>query len=309
MSTVISRPIRPRTSAFVGHETFHLRQTWLSKGLSAIGTGSVNFDDAGSHHELGIGINMLKSLAYWMQATRLARFTRVPKGQGRPFELTDIGKLVAAHDPYIEDIGTLWLIQRELASNKDLAPLWYWVFNLLRTREFTDETVLQGYSRFIEEEGPRRISGETVQRDFRCLKRTYASSSKKDRSSSREELLDCPLADLNLFKNSPVPGYYSLRVGAQTTIPLLIFGYSVLRYKEAYAEEQSTVSSDDLRWAPGSPGRTFCLDSASTLELLEVLDTEMHLLRLTRSEGISQVSFPTEQSAVSILERYYQGSV
>ena len=96
MSTVISRPIRPRTSAFVGHETFHLRQTWLSKGLSAIGTGSVNFDDAGSHHELGIGINMLKSLAYWMQATRLARFTRVPKGQGRPFELTDIGKLVAA---------------------------------------------------------------------------------------------------------------------------------------------------------------------------------------------------------------------
>ena len=97
MSTVISRPIRPRTSAFVGHETFHLRQTWLSKGLSAIGTGSVNFDDAGSHHELGIGINMLKSLAYWMQATRLARFTRVPKGQGRPFELTDIGKLVAAH--------------------------------------------------------------------------------------------------------------------------------------------------------------------------------------------------------------------
>ena len=144
MSTTLNRTTRSRTSAFTRHETFHLRQTWLSKGLSSIRDERVDFDKVGAHHNLGIGINMLKSLGYWMQATGLARFTKVQKGDGYPFVLTDIGNLVAEHDPYIEDIGTLWAIQRELASNKQFAPLWYWLFNLLNTRDFTDESVLQG---------------------------------------------------------------------------------------------------------------------------------------------------------------------
>jgi hypothetical protein len=308
MTTAISRPIRPRTSAFTGHETFHLRQTWLSKGLNAVGSGSVNFDDAGSHHELGIGINMLKSLAFWMQATGVARFTGAQKGYGLPFELTDIGKLIAAHDPYIEDVGTLWVIQHELACDKRFAPLWYWVFNILRTREFTDESALQGYARFIEEEFQSHKSTGTAQRDLRCLKRTYGASSKNERSGSKEDLVDCPLADLSLVKESLIPGHYSLRVGSQPTLPLLIYGYAVLKYRESFSEEDSTISADDLRWSPCSPGRTFCLDATSSLDLLESLDTKLDLVRLNRGEGISQIAFPSDLTAIAILEQYYESS-
>ena len=307
MTTSLNRPAKARTSAFTGHETFHLRQTWISKGLSAIKNRQVNFDDTGAHHELGIGINMLKSLGYWMQATGLARFTGAPKGEGFPFELTDIGQLVAEHDLYLEDIGTLWLIQMELASNKQFAPLWYWVFNLLNTRDFTDEAVFEGYRRFLEDESRSVKSRATEQRDLQCLKRTYAAGSRHTRPGSKEDLLDSPLGDLGLLKESLIPGHYSLRIGGQRTLPLPIFAHSVFKYKEDYSLETSTISTDDLRWAPRSPGRVFCLDGASTLDLLEALDTGTNLIQLTRNEGISQIGFPRDQSSVSILKQYYRG--
>ena len=127
------------------------------------------------------------------------------------------------------------------------------------------------------------------------------------RSGLKEDLLDSPLGDLRLLKESLIPGHYSLRIGNQNTLPVLIFAYAVFKYREEHSQERTTISTDDLRWAPGSPGRVFCLDGASTLELLEVLDTESDLIRLTRSEGISQVGFSSDQSSLSLLEKYYKG--
>lgn len=251
---------------------------------------------------------MLKSLAYWVQATNMARFTRVPKGQGLPFEITDTGELVAEHDPFLEDSGTLWLLQYELASNRAFAPLWYWTFNLLRNREFTDESLVQGLMRFVEEQNLPSIATESAKRDVRCFKRTYAPSTRTEQAGYREDLLDCPLAELGLIKESSYPGSFSLRIGPHPSLPLGIFGYAVFRYRETYAEGQATVSLDDLRWAPGSPGRVFCLDTGNALELLEDLERETHLVRVTRSEGVSQVSFSGDLTSAEVLERYYLAS-
>ena len=307
MTTKTTAP-RPRTSGFGRHETFHLRYSWIAKGLSAIGERRVNFDDPGAHHELGVGINMLRSLGYWMRATRLARFTGVPKGEGLPFELTDIGKLIAEFDPYLEDFGTLWVIQYELASNKDLAPLWYWVFNLMRTREFTEETLAQGFTRFLAEEDLPKYAKETVTRDIKCFKRTYSPSIRTERTGYQEDLMDCPLAELGLIRESATPGNFSLQFGSHAGLPSIVFAYALLRYRETYAGDQVAISLDDLRWAPGSPGRMFCLNSGNTLDLLEILERETDLVRLTRSEGISQVAISNDVSATQILERYFRRS-
>ena len=271
------------------------------------GDGQINFDDPGAHHDLGIGINMLRSLGYWMQATKLARFTGVPKGEGIPFELTDIGKITLKFDPYLEDIGTLWLLQYELASNKDLAPLWYWVFNLMRTREFTEASLSQGFTRFLAEENLPKYAKETVTRDIRCFKRTYSPSTRAERTGYHEDLMDCPLAELSLIRESATPGNYSLHIGSHNGLPPLVFAYAVLRYRETNAQDQAAISLDDLRWAAGSPGRVFCLDSGNTLDILETLERETDLVRVTRSEGISQITI-SQISATQVLERYFRRS-
>ena len=56
---------------FARHETFHLREGWLTKGLrKVIAEGLPDIflrKDAIEH--LGIGSNMVRSLRFWMQAT------------------------------------------------------------------------------------------------------------------------------------------------------------------------------------------------------------------------------------------------
>ena len=307
MVTESKQPAKPRASAFTKHETFHLRHSWIAKGIMSIKSGEVNFDDLDAHHELGIGINMLRSLAYWMQATQLAEFTGVPKGDGPPFRLTDLGEIIAEFDPYLEDMGTWWLIQYSLASNRKLAPLWYWVFNSMRARDFTEETLFQGYTRFVREDLGGEIADETARRDIKCFRRTYAPPTNPTRGTQEEDLLDCPIADLNLIKESPTPGLYSLKSGSQQSLPSLIFGYSVLRFKESDANERPTVSTDDLRWTPLSPGRIFCLDSSNTIDLIERLDRDHDFIQLSRSEGISQAFISPNVSSQTILRRYYRG--
>jgi GNAT superfamily N-acetyltransferase len=90
---------------FARHETFHLRDGWLFKGLEAVQADECALYAHDAHHNLGIGLNMLKSLVYWLQATNLVQ--AVPaKGTSRsPLRPTRLAELVCAHDPYFEDLG------------------------------------------------------------------------------------------------------------------------------------------------------------------------------------------------------------
>lgn len=299
--------MRMRKSFMTNHETFHLRYSWINKGLASIKNQSPNFDHPEAHHELGIGINMLKSLGYWMQATKLAQFTHTPKGIDNPFELTDIGKIVENNDIYLEQIGTIWLLQYEVATNRSLSPLWYWIFNISRAREFTDETLMEGLTLYLQDESRPKLAKESIKRDIRCLKRSYIPSLGLESKGYGEDLLDCPLSELNLIKKSSARGVFTLNTGGHSTLPLDIFKYACWKYKESQDVEKNSISLDELRWNPGSPGRVFCLDSSETLSRLEELhnNTEKSI-RLTRSEGISRVIFEQETTSSRILEKYYK---
>jgi len=295
-----------RKTLMRSHETFHLRYSWINKGLTSVRNQTPNFEAPEAHHELGIGINMLKSLGYWIQATGLARFTHTPKGVGNPFELTDIGNIVEDKDMYLEHVGTIWLLQYELATNNLLAPLWYWLFNLAKAREFTDESLTQGLTRYLQDESRPALANESIKREIRCLKRSYIPSVGTESKGYHEDLLDCPLSELNLVKESSSRGVYSLNQGGHSTLPLDLFKYACWRYKELQDLEKHIISLDELRWGPGSPGRVFCLDSSETLSRLEQLHNDPgKSLRLTRSEGISQVIFEEDITPNSILEQYY----
>ena len=95
---------------FRAHETFFIRKGWLNKGLSQVYRNGDVFisKEVNPMDVFGIGSNMVKSLRYWMQAVGL---TQEPAKGRRTQTLTTLGESVYAHDRYIEEIGTLMLLQ------------------------------------------------------------------------------------------------------------------------------------------------------------------------------------------------------
>lgn len=93
---------------FAGHESFHIREGWIRKGLCAAAEDPFFFTRPDCADELGVGRNMVKAIRYWIRATELAQSLSEKNG-GKPttrFELTRIGARLLDKDPYFEDEGT-----------------------------------------------------------------------------------------------------------------------------------------------------------------------------------------------------------
>ncbi|MCR4642330.1 MAG: DUF4007 family protein [Lachnospiraceae bacterium] len=133
---------------FRAHETFFIRKGWLSKGMERIVAKKDLFVDKTENpmDVLGIGSNMVKSLRYWLQAVDLTSEPNVGK---RVQTLTPFGKMVYEKDRYIEEVGTLYLLQYKLAKNKDNATAWYFFFNEFTMSEFTREDFVQAIQNYI----------------------------------------------------------------------------------------------------------------------------------------------------------------
>lgn len=101
----MARPI------FSGHESFACKSHWLKRGYDfVIADRNFNDDDAVVH--LGVGKNMVASIRFWMKAIGLLQDN----------ELNPIADYLFndgnGQDPYIEDIGTLWLLHFMLINTQ-----------------------------------------------------------------------------------------------------------------------------------------------------------------------------------------------
>ena len=54
-----------------GHESFVLRDGWLTKGLRAVENNPRVFSNNSGADALGVGTNMAKSIRYWMKTAGL----------------------------------------------------------------------------------------------------------------------------------------------------------------------------------------------------------------------------------------------
>lgn len=54
-----------------GHEKFHLREGWITKGLYGVQKDPKVFAGSNGSDQLGVGTNMVKSIRFWMLAMGL----------------------------------------------------------------------------------------------------------------------------------------------------------------------------------------------------------------------------------------------
>lgn len=307
--TTIDATIKPKWRA---HETFFIRKGWLSKGLQAVAEKDDIFVDKSINQmdELGIGSNMVKSLRYWLQATGVTNEMPDKDRRGRRIQvITELGQLVLDNDPYLEDIGTLWVLHYELVNKKEFVPAWYFFFNELKMKSFTQDDfvrLIDNYSVNVlgaEKPPATRLSTD----DFNCILGTYVSKGSLQSSRvSPESNIDCPFGELELLGvDSLRDKTYRKRQASPDLLPDFVVLYAILRYCEQDKSTANALSIEELLNAPSSPGKAFNLDTFALLEVLRRLESR-GLIRVIRTAGLDEVRLMSDLSPIDCIRAHYE---
>jgi len=105
---------------FSGHESFVCRQLWPKKAFDFVNAGG-HFNNNDAIIDLGIGKNMVQSLRFWAKAIGITK-------EDKEFKILQKVLGDEGFDPYIEDIGTVWLLHYYLVHRR-YASIYYVFFN------------------------------------------------------------------------------------------------------------------------------------------------------------------------------------
>ena len=106
-----------------GHESFSIREGWLTKGIYEVKNDEKLFSKKNLTDILGMGTNMVKSLKYWLQTSKI-----IEESKKNEYKLSELGELIYKYDPYLEDIFTLYFIHINIIKNIEKAYIWKFVF-------------------------------------------------------------------------------------------------------------------------------------------------------------------------------------
>ncbi|MEY8590897.1 DUF4007 family protein [Butyricimonas hominis] len=276
---------------FSGHESFYCKSLWLKKGYDFVNANhNFNAEDAVVH--LGVGKNMVSSIRYWLRAFGLF-------DEGKTTDIADfLFNNEDGKDPYIEDLGTLWLlhymlVKTELAS---IYKLFFVDFHKERNNEFTREQLQHFLKRKSAETAYSNLYNEnTVKRDIGVLLQNYEMP-KQDKQNEDFAAL---LLNLNLIRQSDSENktlYFNIK-GRSELVPE-IFLYAIIDYKN----NEQIVSFDKLM----DLALIFCLSKTELIDtILLLVEKYPRLLRYTDDGGIKQLFFLKEIDKNDVLEKYY----
>lgn len=292
------------TVSFSGHETFTLRHGWLKKAVDAVRADPKVFVNENAMVDLGVGKNMVRSIRHWALAADIV--SEAPGTRGAELSVTTFGELVfgeLGYDPFLEDLNTLWLIHWKLATNERRSTGWCWMFNVLRSDEFTRESLSE---LFTSELKRRNISGpslSSLRRDIDCVLRTYAGT--RGSVELQEESLDCPLVELQLLSSEDGILFRFAR-GPKASISDYVFLHCLLEFWQARAGRESLAFSE-IAFGHGSPGAVFKLDENSVALRLEQLEkTTSGALIYDETAGLKQVYRRRNVIGEDCLSRHYE---
>ena len=288
---------------FRGHETFFIRKGWLSKGMKNVARSPYVFvnKEEKPMDVLGIGSNMVKALRYWMQVTGL---TAEPRSGKRAQTFTDIGEIIYREDRYLEERGTLALLQWYLAHNKDDATAWYYFFYVFKMQEFSRDDFVQSLKNYVlMEDASAAVAERSYQDDFNCIVNTYLPRYKtSSRYTSPENNISCPLGELGLIDiASKERKLYRKNIPSSAMLPALIALAIIL---QAHPGEKEIEISKLLN-GEGSIGRAFNMDMTLLLDTLCRIEN-LGEVKIIRTAGLDVIRVLTDKTALDCIEQYYQ---
>ena len=255
-----------------GHESFSIREGWLTKGIFAVSENPKLFSEKNLTDILGIGTNMVKSLKYWLIATNL-----IKEDKGG-YILTELGELIKAKDPYMEDVFTLYFIHIQLALNIDRALIWNLFFNKCNMKVFSKRN-LQETIEYILDSDNLEYNSKILADEISVLLKTYTNEPRND---TPENNFICPLVDLKLVKRVDKENYSKEKTSISNLNVYIVY-YLIM--KQAV---DGSINIEELLEENNSVSKLLNLDKVILNEYLDILKN-MNLITLNRTAGLNMV--------------------
>jgi hypothetical protein len=285
---------------FSGHETFQCRHFWLKKGYEFISKKN-DFKADTAVVDLGVGKNMVSSINYWLKA-----FNVIDSNSN----LTEFGMLLLddehGFDPYLEDVGSQYLLHYYLMCNSHIASIYALTFERFRkTRiafEFTESQLLDFVMKTLQKEN-ENISEKSIINDIRVMLKMYHSSSKRNTKSIEDDFSSL-LIGLNFIEvvdGAFIDGQvlYKMNYSEQTQLNELLFYFLIL---ERFPE-QASISVEKIQSEISD--KILC-NREGTEEKLNML-AERDFIVYKQDAGRKEIQLKTKLKKVEVLKKYYGG--
>lgn len=286
---------------FRGHESFYIRKGWLQKGIKNILIEDRVFldKDTNASDVLGIGVNMVKALRYWLNSTGLVS-EEISSGDRRKYmQLTPFGSVINENDKFHEELGTNLLIHYKLSTNEEEATAWYWFFNIYDGSVIDKETFIMELNDYIQHEGEKKVSKKVLEDDYNCILKTYIQDEKED---NPEETKVCPLAVAQLLEISDKKTKEVRKVGLDIEDLHPMVAYAIIMDN---AKGKKEISIDDILIKKENLGKVFNLSRTTIILILDKL-SRLGYVKLERTAGLDIINIKKEMSFIKCVEEYYR---
>ena len=290
---------------FSGHETFYCKHFWLKKGYDYINKSS-DFKSSNSVIELGVGKNMVASIAHWLKVYKIVN-VHYEKGI-QQIEISEFGKILLNNkdglDPYIEDKGSTYLLHY-MALKNDYASLYNIAFKDFRktriSSEFTSTQLFDFLCRKLRKE-ELDFSEKSLKNDIKVFVRSYLVGSKKSSKTIEDDFsaLLLGLDLINLIENTHIDGdqVYIFEYNEKDDLDILIFLFAILDSFEG----QVSISVEEIQ---NRVSDIFLCNREGTEKKLQILQQENFIV-YKQDAGRKEVQLKTELNKWGILKKHYE---
>lgn len=299
------------TLRFSGHESFQCRNLWLKKGFDFVTNpdeSRTDFNHDLAVLDLGVGKNMVSSIRFWLKA-----FDMVDDEKEQPTQLAEYLFSDSGRDPYLEDLGTLWLLHYKLIKKSE-ASIYHLVFNRFRKQriEFTKEHLFN----FLVNECERldeNHSPNSIEKDVGVFLKSYVTPEQEKKRDKIEDRYSSLLIDLNLVKKFKNYGtqeseWHKIESSNREMLPIEIFFYVILDNFETTnttANNRKSISFHKLLNDDNSPGNIFALTPDALVTKINQLVQKYYGVVYTDDAGVRELQLTTEFDKDEILDQYY----
>jgi hypothetical protein len=308
---------------FTGHDTFSLRYGWLYKAVAFINSDGkfLTSNEQALRRaivDLGVGKNMVNAIRYWAETSGVIK--PFSKNNFIVHKVTSHGKYLfgdtANHgkDPYLEQVGSVWLIHFWLNFNYEQLTAYRYFFNYSNVQYFEKNKFITDCLEDSKSIVVNDVGNEiTIKKDVDCFLNNYSkkikNTSSKKKSSVNEDSFTSPLTELNLIQDIG-GGYFTSDLKERHELPIEIFIYALINFIKLETEDSQihSLDFDALLTKPYSPGRIFRLsESGLGQKLDESQEYTNNDISWIDSLGLRQVKISpdTLNCPEKYLDKYY----
>lgn len=286
--------------AFGQHQSFYLREKWISKGIKELGIYSDFFNDKENFEKIGLGKNMVESLKFWLGATKIIEEIN------KEVKVSKLGQLIYKYDKFIKFNFTKLLLHYNLATGSDYnnrysSTVIYWLFNECNETVFEKGTLLENFKRWVDRFVKREVSIKSLDRDISMALQLYTMQNVID---DPEEVAVSPLSNLKLIKKDD-KRYVKSEID-ESELPSEIIMVHLIHYYNRM--KINYISIDELLKDKLSIGKILNLSRSTLILKLDELSKERnskYRINFIRTNNLDTISFKPDLDITEYIEYIY----